>query len=106
MARRTFSVILAKRADIMILLHVEFLARVSPAAARRFIAEFKTVKTRLVDDPYQFPFADELDAMGIDCESYRKCFFFGRYKALFLIDGNDVFIDAIIDCRQDNSELF
>ena len=105
MARKTFNVILAERADRMLLVHTEFLAQVSPAAARRLISEFKKVKQRLNKDPYQFPFADELDVPGISQKTYRKCLFFGRYKALFLITDNDVFLDAIIDCRQKNAAI-
>ena len=90
----------------MLLLHTEFLARLSLAAARRLVECSEEAKVRIADNPYQFPFADELDAPGTPSGTYRKCLFFGRYKALFLIEGDGVFIDAIIDCRQENSALF
>jgi len=106
MATKKYNVILAERADTMLLLHTEFLAQASPAAARRLISEFKKVKQRLNKDPLQFPFADELDVPGIANKTYRKCFFYGRYKAIFLVEDNDVFIDAIIDCRQENADIF
>ena len=106
MAKRKYSVELSLRAEVMLLKHTEFLARVSPAAARRLIRNSKEAKGRIADNPYQFPFADELDVPGILRETYRKCLFDGRYKALFLVEGNDVFIDAIIDCRQENKLSF
>jgi len=106
MAKRLYNVILAERSDTMLLLHTEFLAQASPAAARRLISEFKKATKRLSENPFQFPFADEIDAPGIVQGTYRKCFFYGRYKALFLVDGNNVFVDAVIDCRQENANLF
>jgi len=102
MANKKHDVTLAKRADMMLLLHTEFLARVSPSAARRLIAEFKKVKNRLSENPFQFPYADDRDVPDITPETYRKCLFYGRYKALFIIEESNVFIDAIIDCRQEN----
>jgi len=106
MATKSYNVILAKRADVMLVLHTDFLVRVSPAAARRLVSDFKRVKTRLAENPYQFPFADDLDVPGVAPNMYRKCYFYGRYKALFLIDGSDVFVDAVIDCRQENMDIF
>ena len=105
MGKQKYNVELSHRAEIMLLQHTTFLAQVSPPAARRLVASAEKVKVRLSDDPYQFPFADELDLTGIPYETYRKCLFDKRYKALFLIEGNDVFIDAIIDCRQENKNI-
>jgi len=106
MAQLKYNVRLAKRADRMLLLHTEFLARVSPNAARRLIVDFKKVTKQLTTNPLAFPFADESDVSGIPPKTYRKCFFEKRYKAIYLIEGNDVFIDAIIDCRQENVGLY
>jgi hypothetical protein len=52
------------------------------------------------------PRVDELDALGIPLETYRKCLFDGRYKALYLVEGDNIFIDVIVDCRQENRDLF
>ena len=101
-----YSVMLARRADGMLITHTEFLARVSPAAARRLLADFRKVTARISQNPYQFPYADESDAPGIPLETYRKCLFDKRYKALFLIEGDIAYIDAVIDCRQANKGLY
>jgi len=106
MVKKKHNVALALRADIMLLSHTEFLAHVSPAAARKLVQDFKIVKCKLAANPMQFPFADDLDAKGIPPETYRKCVFHGRYKAIFLVEGSNVFIDAIIDCRQANRSLY
>jgi plasmid stabilization system protein ParE len=106
MAKRKYEVVLSRRAERMLLKHTEFLARSSHTAARRLIASSKEVMIRLADNPYQFQFADGLDVPGVPAETYRKCLFGRRYKALFLVEGNDVYIDAFIDCRQENDTLF
>ena len=105
MAKRKYNVELSRRVEMMLLQHTEFLAQVSPTAARRLINSSKEIKVRLADNPYQFPFADGLDVPGMPPETYRKCLFGGRYKALFLVEGNNVFIDAVIDCRKENANL-
>ena len=106
MAKATYNVRLARRADRMLLSHTEFLAQVSTAAARRLLTDFKKTMKRLSDNPMAFPFADELDVPGIPPETYRKCVFDKRYKAIYLIEDHDVYIDAIIDCRQENANLY
>ena len=54
----------------------------------------------------KYPYADDLDAADIPREAYRKCLFCDRYKALFLVEDRTVYIDAIIDCRQENQKLY
>ena len=75
MAQKTYNVTLARSADGMLLAHIEFLARVSPAAARRLLTDFKKAIGRIENNPFEFPFADEVDALGILPETYRKCIF-------------------------------
>lgn len=106
MALQKYNVILARRADRMLLSHTEFLARVSPSAARRLLADFRKVTKYLADDPLMFPFADDLDVPNIPPDTYRKCLFDKRYKAIYLVDGSNVYIDAVIDCRQENAKLY
>jgi plasmid stabilization system protein ParE len=101
-----FAVTVARRADRMLLSHSRFLAQVSPAAAGRLLLGFRKMTRRLADNPYQFPFADELDAPGLPMETYRKCLIDKRYKCLFLVEGRNVYIDAVIDCRQENKDLY
>ena len=101
-----YSVIVARRADIMLLSHTGFLAQVSPTAARRLLAEFRKAIGLIGDNPFQFPYADELDVPEIPLGKYRKCIFDKRYKALFTVEDNYAHIDLIIDCRQENNNLF
>ena len=106
MTREKYKVLLAGRADKMLLTHTEFLSRVSLIAAHRLLADFKKITSSLTENPLRFPFADDLDVPGIPLKTYRKCLFDGRYKALYLIEGNEVYIDSIIDTRQENKGLY
>jgi hypothetical protein len=65
MAKNKYTVSVAQLADEMLLTHTEFMSRVSISAARKLISEFRKIKDRLAEDPYQFPFADDLDVPGI-----------------------------------------
>jgi 5'-3' exonuclease len=46
----------------MLLLHTEFLSRVSPKTSSKLVKEFKKSAERIRDNPHQFPYADETDA--------------------------------------------
>jgi len=106
MTRKKYNVILSRRADRMLIMHTEFLTQASIAAAIKLLNDFKKAINYLSDNPFQYPYADELDVSGIPPETYRKCIFDKRYKALYLIEGDDVYIDAVIDCRQENTDLY
>jgi plasmid stabilization system protein ParE len=90
----------------MLLSHVDFLARVSGKAARRLIFDFRAVMDSIAENPFSFPFADEIDAAGIPINTYRKCFIKDRYKVLYIVENKAVYVDAIIDCRQENADLY
>ena len=104
--RKKYDVLVARRADAMLISHTEFLAQLSSKAARRLLAEFRKATGLIEDNPLQFPYAYEFDVPGIPPETYRKCIFYKRYKALFIVEGNNAYIDLIVDCRQENKNLF
>lgn len=78
--------------------HAEFIARVSVPTARRFRSEFALVLEQLAKNPYQFPYYDD---PNLPPERYRKCLFAKWYKAVFYIEGDTVFVDAVVDGRSD-----
>ena len=106
MSNKKYHIEFSQRADDMLLQHTEFLARVSISAARRLIKSTKKMKSTLKCNPEMYAFADEVDVPGIPHKTYRKYIFEKRYKALYLIERNNVFIDVIIDTRQENKNLF
>jgi hypothetical protein len=106
MVQKKYKIIIARRADSMLLSHIEFLVRISPNTARNLLSGFKKIIYRLSDNPFQFPFTDDIDIQGIPANTYRKCMVQKRYKVIFLVENLNIYIDAIIDCRQENKNLY
>jgi plasmid stabilization system protein ParE len=86
--------------------HVKFLKRESSNAARRLVLSFNKSTARIADNPFQFPVADELDVPDTPPNTYKKCLFEKRYKALFLVRESIVYVIAVIDTRRENKDLF
>ena len=95
-----FKVVFGSRVDSMLLRHVEFLARVSVPAARKFRDDFRKVLKEIEENPFQIPY--EVD-MNLPADTYHKALFAKRYKALFLTEDKTVYLDAVVDCRQDQN---
>ena len=91
-----FKVIFDPALDQMLLQHTEFISRVSVPAAERFLDEFEAVILRLLENPYQFPNCDDPNL----ADTYPKAVFAKWYKMIFSVEGNTVYIDAVVDGRQ------
>jgi plasmid stabilization system protein ParE len=100
-----YNVTVFENARIMLLEHVDFLAQISIEAAVRLMSQFDRAIERIGDNPFQFPVADNMDAPDLPPNAYRRCLFEKRYKALFIVEGGDVFVDAVIDSRMENNDL-
>jgi plasmid stabilization system protein ParE len=91
--------------------HVRFLAQISPPAARRAKVRLLAAIRSLSSMPERFPFFDTqpspkgegspLDADPIPKEKYRKLFVENWYLILYQIEDQTVYVDYIVDCRQD-----
>lgn len=81
-----YKVIVSRHVAEHLLGHIEFISNVSTEAAHRFIEEYENVITRLEDNPYQ----------------YRRAVFARWYKCLFIVDNSVVYLDSVVDCRQDD----
>ena len=92
-----YQVITSGRVESQLLQHVEFLARVSIPAAKRFRNEFSSVLDDLEENPYQFPLDTD---SNLPDGVYHKALFAKWYKALFMIQDHTVYLDAVVDCRQ------
>lgn len=93
-----YKVIVSDRARQMMAGHVRFLVQKSPTVARR-------TKNELMDSirfhstmPERFPF---LNAEFIPLNKYHKMFVGKWYFILYQIKGQTVYVDYIVDCRQD-----
>lgn len=92
-----YRVVVSEEAREMLLRHMKFLANVSVPASRKFLSAFKDAKAQLSAFPLSGPFDD---APALPAAIYRKCLFYGRYNILYEVEDKNVYIDAIVDCRQ------
>ena len=97
-----YAVIVSQRADNMLVKHVRFLAQVSIPAAKRVVDEFEKILDTLEESPCQFPPEDSYNIPP----GFRKALFCKWYKAVFSVneEKREVYLDAVLDCRQDQSE--
>lgn len=93
-----YSVVVSSRAQRMLGLHIRFLANVSPASARKTKTEIVKAIRSLAIMPQRFSFLDEPQ---IPPNKYHKMLVDNRYLILYQIKDQTVFIDCIVDCRQD-----
>lgn len=93
-----YRIIIARRVEIQLLNHISFLSRVSIPAAKRLRNSYKDVLERLKDNPFQFPIDSVLAELNLP---YRKALFEKRYEVLFTVEDDTVFIDSVVDCREE-----
>lgn len=97
MAKTTrYNVIISDRARRMLGVHIRFLANVS-AARKTKPALLKAIRT-LETMPERFPF---LDAEHIPPNKYHKMYVENWYLVLYQVKDQTVYVDYIVDCRQD-----
>ncbi len=97
-----YRVIVSKRAAQMLISHAAFLADVSQTAADRLICSFEEAANTLETMPERCPW---LISEYMPRNKYRKLLFEKRYLLLFQIKDNTVYIDYVVDCRQDYTWL-
>ena len=93
-----YNVIISDRAREMLGMHIRFLAQVNKQAAT-------TLKNRLVEEmrslqnmPQRYPFFNE---NYIPTNKYHKLYVENWYLVLYQIKDDTVYVDWIVDCRQD-----
>lgn len=75
-----------------------FRQRSAGGAADRLVTSFETAANSLAVMPERCAW---LIADSISRNKYRKILFESRYLLLFQIRDNTVYVDAVVDCRQD-----
>lgn len=76
--------------------HARFITNVSKPFAQRFYTEFSKIIKRLENNPHQFPFYDN---SNLPQHIYHKALFAKWYKAVFSIQDEIVYIEAVVDGR-------
>lgn len=93
-----FTVIISEAARQMLINHVRFLAQEDPDAANKTKALLLNSIRSLSKFPARHPF---LEDDFLPANKYHKMVFVKRYLIIYQIKDQTVFVDWIIDCRQD-----
>ena len=95
---RTYRVAVSPRAAQMLASHAAFLAGVSRAAADRLVKEFNASANSLTQMPNRCPWFVSDYVPGY---KYRYLIFEKRYFMIYQVIDDAVYIEYVIDCRQD-----
>lgn len=101
-SKQKYEVIVSDRAKRMLASHLRFLVQVNRDAAVAKKAELMEAMRPLEHMPQRFPFFQEA---YMPINRYHKMFVAKWYLILYQIQDDTVFIDYILDCRQDYSWL-
>ena len=96
-----YQVIIASDANGRMYDHFEFLARVSVNAANRLLDGLLKDIRNLRIDPFRYPVYNR---PYLPVGRYRYILSNKRYRIVYQIIGNQVFVDDIQDCRQDDDK--
>ena len=93
-----YKMIISDRAKEMLEMHIRFLAQVDKQAAvklkKRLIEEIRSLQNM----PQRYPFFNEA---YIPVNKYHKLYVENWYLVLYQIKDETIYVDWIIDCRQD-----
>lgn len=98
MPNKKYAVIVSDRASSMLVNHVRFLTRVSSGAAKKLHREIIDGIKTLEVMPESYPW---FNCEEIPANKYRKKLVSKRYLLIYQIKDNKVYVDYVLDCRQD-----
>ena len=93
-----YKVIVSERSTQMLISHAAFLAKVSPEAAEKLVCSFEQAANSLEVMPQRCPW---ITTEYIPRNQYRSLIFGKQYLIIFQMKEETVYIDYIVDCRQD-----
>ena len=98
---KVYQVIIASDANGRMYDHFEFLARVNVNAANRLLDGMLKDIRNLRTDPFRYPVYNR---PYLPVGKYRYILSNKRCRIVYQIIGNQVFVDDIQDCRQDDDK--
>lgn len=99
---KVYQVSISPKANEMLVDHAAFISGVSETAALRLVKEFREGAESLVRFPERCPWLwDDL----LPKHKYRKLIFSEKHLALFQVVDDWVYIEYLVDCRQNYSWL-
>ena len=93
-----YQVIISDRARQMLGMHIRFLAQVNKPAAVKLKIRFLEELRSLQEMPQRYPFFNE---NYIPANKYHKLYVENWFLVLYQIKDDTVYVDWIVDCRQD-----
>ncbi|MDF2910840.1 MAG: plasmid stabilization system [Sporolactobacillus laevolacticus] len=94
---KRYTVIVSEKAAEMLVSHAQFLANVSEGAAKKLIEDFEIAANSLEMIPERNACLSNQD---LPINKYRKLVFSKRYLMIYQIKKDRVYVDHIVDCRQ------
>jgi hypothetical protein len=94
---KVYNVIISDRASEMLVSHIRFLAQVSIKSANELRMEIISSANSLQKMPERYSYIDDPE---LPQNKYRKAIVSKRYLLIYQIKDNKVYIDYILDCRQ------
>lgn len=98
MSNQRYDIIISDAALAMLDSHVDFLARVSRSAVVDLVNKILADIESLGDNPQRYP---AYENQFISDTPYRKMLSSKRYLIIYEVSECTVFVDYIVDCRQD-----
>lgn len=98
MQNKIYKVVISKRAKDMLVHHAAFMAQVSKVAATKLKNEFVIAAKSLREMPQRCP---RVSFDDVSYSNYRKLIFEGHYILIYQITDDVVYIDYVVDARQD-----
>lgn len=93
-----YKVVVSEQAKKQLIAHAAFLAKVSRSAAERLAKQFAAAAKSLETMPQRCSW---LTGEYISRNIYRQLVFEKRYLLIFQVKDGTVYIEYVIDCRQD-----
>ena len=93
-----YKVIISDRAKEMLGMHIRFLSQVNKSAAAKLKARLIEEMRSLQNMPQRYPFFSD---NYIPANKYHKLYVENWYLVLYQIKDDTVYVDWIVDCRQD-----
>ena len=93
-----YKVVISDRAKEMLGMNIRLLAQVNKTAATKLKSRLVEEIRSLQDMPQRYPFFNE---NYIPANKYHKLYVENWYLVLYQIKDDTVYVDWIVDCRQD-----
>ena len=93
-----YKVIISDRAKQMLGMHIRFLGQVNKPAAQKLKKRLLAQIRSLEEMPHRYPFFNE---NFIPANKYHKLYVDNWFLVLYQIKDDIVYVDWIVDCRQD-----